>query len=182
MSHGLDSRLIDAQSQAVEIPLIQWKTTWNTYKHEFKAALRRMKKTGIEGVVVGDIHEIPRHEGWIDHVCNELDLDPIKPLWSHDPRQILSDFINERFEATVIVVKDDILDEKWLGRKIDKNFVKALNKFKGKVDPCGELGEYHTFVTNGPLFKRRIKILESRKVLKNGYWFLDISKYETLAK
>jgi len=120
MSHGLNSGLIVAQSEAIGIPLVQWRTAWNSYEREFKAALRRMREMGVEGVVFGDIHEIPRHEGWVDRVCKELDLVPVKPLWGHDPRQILSDFMDEGFEATVIMVKADVLGEGWLGRKVDR--------------------------------------------------------------
>ena len=181
MSHGLNAELIAAQSQAIGIPLVQWKTSWPSYGEGFKAALRRMKEMGVEGMVFGDIHEIPGHEGWVDSVCNELDLAPIKPLWGHEPRQVLSDFINKGFEATVIKVKADLLSEEWLGRKVDKSFVNDLMKLGG-VDPCGELGEYHTYVTDGPSFKRRIEILESEKILRNGYWYLDVTKYEVVGR
>jgi len=182
MSHGLDSELMAAQSQAIGIPIVQWKTTWNTYEREFKSALRRMKKMGVKGVVFGDVHEIPGHEGWVDRVCNELDIDPIKPLWGYDPMHVLSSFINEGFEATIIMVKADLLTEEWLGRKVDKRFVNDLMKLGGGVNLCGELGEYHTYVTDGPIFKKRIKILECDKVLKNGYWHLDIKRYEIAMK
>jgi diphthine-ammonia ligase len=181
MSHGLPSELIAAQSQAIGIPLVQWRTTWESYEREFKAAFRSMKEMGVEGIVFGDIHEIPKHEGWVDRVCGELNLVPIKPLWGHDPRQILSDLMDEGFQATVIMVKADVLGEEWLGRKVNKIFVSDLLKL-GKVDPCGELGEYHTYVTDGPLFKRRIKIHEAEKMLKDGYWYLDVTGYEVVIK
>jgi uncharacterized protein (TIGR00290 family) len=181
MSHGLNSGLIVAQSEAIGIPLVQWRTAWNSYEREFKAALRRMREMGVEGVVFGDIHEIPRHEGWVDRVCKELDLVPVKPLWGHDPRQILSDFMDEGFEATVIMVKADVLGEGWLGRKVDRGFVSDLLKLD-KVDPCGELGEYHTYVTDGPLFKRRINILEYDKILRDGYRYLNIIRHEVIGK
>lgn len=180
-SHGLNSKLIVAQSKAIEIPIIQRKATWNTYEQEFKIAIRELKKIGVNGAVFGDIY-LQEHKDWVDKACSELEIKPMEPLWGGKPEQILNAFIDEEFEAIVVRVKADLLSEKWLGRKIDKNFVKYLHQLKGKVDFCGELGEYHTFVTNGPLFKRRIKIIESRKVLKKGYWLLDISKYGTLAK
>jgi len=181
MSHGLDSGLIAAQSQAIGIPLVQWRTTWESYEREFNAALRRMKEMGVEGVVFGDIYEIPKHEGWVDRVCKESNMVPIKPLWGHDPRQILNDFMDEGFEATVIMVKADVLGEEWLGRKVDRRFVSDLLKLD-KVDPCGELGEYHTYVTDGPLFKRRIEILGCEKILRDGYRYLDITRYEVIGK
>lgn len=181
MSHGLDSELILAQSEAIGIPIVQREITWGTYERRFKSLILELKQSGIKGAVFGDVCNIPRHEGWIDRVCGELDIKPIKPLWDSDPEQLLTDFINEGFEAIVVMVKADLLGEEWLGRKIDENFIRDLRKLQKKVDIhlCGELGEYHTFVTGGPLFKRRIRILDSKRVLKNGHWFLDILMYET---
>lgn len=180
-SHGLNSELIVAQSRAIEIPIVQRVATWDTYEQKFKIVICELKKTGLSGAVFGDIY-LQEHKDWVDRVCGELEIQPIEPLWGGEPEQILNDFIDEGFEAVVVMVKADLLGEEWLGRKVDRSFVDDLRKLKGKVDFCGELGEYHTFVTNGPLFKRRIKILDSQRVLKNGYWLQDISKYEILTK
>jgi uncharacterized protein (TIGR00290 family) len=182
MSHGLHCSLISAQSQAIEIPLIQWITGWKTYGLEFISALSEMKKSGIQGIVFGDIHDIPNHEGWVDRVCKELQLVPIKPLWGQDPHKVIRDIIDLGFETTVISADSNILGEDWLGRKIDCKFVNDLQSFKQRVNPCGEYGEYHTYVINGPLFKRKIKILDYEKKLKDGRWLLDITKYEILSK
>jgi uncharacterized protein (TIGR00290 family) len=105
----------------------------------------------------------------------------MEPLWGLNPEQILTDFINAGFEAIVINVKADLFDEEWLGRKVDRSFLEDLRKLHSRhnVHVCGELGEYHTFVIDGPIFKCRIKTLDSKKVLKDGYWkywLLDISR------
>ena len=135
----------------------------------------------MSGVVTGDIYELPRHEkGWLDRVCKEVDITPIKPLWNRNTEHVVSDFINEGFEATVIIVKTDVLGEEWLGHRVDKQFLNDLIKL-GTVDPCGELGEYHTYVTNGPLFKKRIEILESEKTTRYDYGYLNINQYKTTA-
>lgn len=178
MSHGLDSKLICAQSQAIEIPIVQRKVTWDTYEREFKKAIGELKQIGVKGVVFGDV-DLQEHKDWVDRVCKGLNIEAIEPLWVTDPEQILTDFMKEGFEATVVRVKAGLFSKEWLGRKIDENFVRELHKLKNKSNfhILGEAGEYHTFVTGGPLFKRRIKILESDKVLKDGYWSLDISKW-----
>jgi diphthamide synthase (EF-2-diphthine--ammonia ligase) len=75
----------------------------------------------------------------------------------------------------------NLLSEKLLGHRIDRDFIKELIK-NPNVDLCGEAGEYHTFVTDGPLFKKRIKLIEVEKILNNGYWFWDIAKYEICCK
>ena len=80
---------------------------------------------------------------------------------------------------TIIVsVKAGLLGKEWLGRTIDHKFVKDLRRYNREIDPCGEDGEFHTFVIDGPLFKHRLKIVESGKILEDGYWFLDVSKFE----
>jgi len=181
MSHGLDSKLMAAQSQAIKIPIVQKGVTWDTYEKGFKTAIRELKRMGVSGAVFGDI-DVQEHKDWVNRICNELDIKQVMPLWGRDPEQILTDFIDEGFEAIVVMVKADLLGEEWLGRRVDESFVSNLLKLKNKVHLCGELGEYHTYVTNGPFFKRRIKILDSSRILKNGCRFLDISKYEVSGK
>jgi diphthine-ammonia ligase len=180
--HMLNAKLLDAQSQAIGIPIVKWKTTPDTYEQEFKKALWQMKAEGVKGLVTGDIYEVPLHEkGWLDRVCKEVDIKPIKPLWGYDTRQVLSDFIDEGFEATVIIVKTEVMGAEWLGRKVNKEFLSDLLKV-GTIDPCGERGEYHTYVTDGPLFKKRIRILETEKMTRDGYGYLGIKRYESTAK
>jgi len=184
MSHGLDSKLILAQSEAVGIPMVQRGVAWKTYEKEFKSVVRELKQNGVEGAVFGDICNIAGHEGWLDRVCSELGIIPIKPLWDTDPEQLLTDFIGEGFKALIVMVKTDLFGKEWLGRKIDEAFMTDLWKLKEKVDihPCGELGEYHTFVYDGPLFSKRIKILDVKKKLMEGCWFLDIEGYDIVEK
>lgn len=187
MSHGLDPRLIAAQAEAIGIPLVQVKTSWDSYEADFKKTIRELKpststgsgQAGIEGMVFGDI-DLQEHRDWVERVCKELGIQPILPLWGLDREQILNDFINEGFEAIVVAVKADILGENWLGRRIDKQFLEDLSGVKDEIgiDLSGEKGEYHTFVTNGPPFKQHIKILGSRKVLRGGYRFLELLRYE----
>jgi len=181
MSHGLDSKLIAAQSQAIKVPIVQKEVTWDTYEKGFKTAIRELKRMGMRGAVFGDI-DVQEHKDWVDRICNELGIKPVMPLWGLDPKRILTDFIDEGFEAIVVMVKADLLGEEWLGRKVDRNFVNDLLKLGSRVHLCGELGEYHTFVFDGPLFRMRLEILDSKKIARNGYWFLDISKYRISGK
>jgi len=182
MSHGLDSKLMVAQSKAIGIPIIQREVTWDTYEERFKAAMRELKQIGVEGAVFGDI-DIKEHKDWVNRVCSEVGITPMEPLWGLDPEQTLTNFIGEGFEAIVVNVKAELFGEEWLGRRVDRRFLEDLQKFRSKHDfhICGELGEYHTLVTDGPIFKKRIRILDSRRVLKEGYWrfwLLDILRYE----
>ena len=180
--HLIRSDMLDAQSQAIGIPIVKWTTKPDTYEQDFKKALGQMKEKGVEGIVTGDVYDVALHEaGWLDRVCKEVGLTPVKPLWHRDTQQILSEFISEGFKATVVGVKTDVLGMEWLGREINQEFFDDLLKL-GTVDPCGERGEFHTFVTDGPLFKKRIEILESERVKLNGNGRLVINRFDVKPK
>jgi diphthine-ammonia ligase len=180
--HMISSELLDAQSQAIGIPIVKQITTPDTYEQDFKKALMQMKTKGMDGLVTGDIYDVALHEaGWLDRICEEVGLKLIKPLWHRDTQQVLNEFINEGFKATVVRVKNELLGMEWLGREVNKEFYNDLLKL-GTVDPCGERGEYHTFVTDGPLFKKQIKILESKKTTLNGYGRFEIKRFEVKPK
>jgi diphthine-ammonia ligase len=180
--HMIRSDMLDAQSQALRIPIVKWTTTPDTYEQDFKKALLQMKADGIEGIVTGDVFDVALHEaGWLDRICKEVGLTPVRPLWHRDTQQILNEFINEGFKATLVRVKTDVLGLEWLGREINRKFFDDLLKL-GTVDPCGEHGEFHTFVTDGPMFKNRIEILESEKTKLNSHGRLVIKRFEVKPK
>ena len=181
--HLIRSDMLDAQSEVIGIPIVKWTTTAETYEQDFKNALRKMKAEGVEGIVTGDVFDVALHEaGWLDRICKEVGLTPVRPLWHRDTQQILDEFISDGFKATLVRVKLDLLGMDWLGREIDRKFFDDLLKL-GTVDLCGEHGEFHTFVTDGPLFKnKRIEILESEKTRLNGHGRLVIKRFEVKPK
>ena len=181
--HMIRSDMLDAQSQAIGIPIAKRMTTPDTYEQEFKKALLQLKTEGVEGIVTGDVFDVALHEaGWLDRICKEIGLTPVRPLWHRDTRPILEEFINAGFKAILVRIKTDLLGMEWLGREINNRFLDDLLKL-GTVDPCGENGEFHTFVTDGPLFKKmRIEILESEKVKLNGNGRLVIKRFEVKPK
>ena len=173
--HGTEARLIQLQSQAIGIPLLQKETTPNGYESEFKEAVKSLLPNGIKGMVFGDIF-LDEHREWVERVCGELGIKAVEPLWNKRSEEVLADFIAAGFEAIIVSAKAELIDEDWVGRRVSRDF---LNYLKGKnIDVCGENGEYHTLVINGPLFKRRIEIIETRTINRNNYWFLDTVKYQ----
>ncbi len=178
-SHGLSAGVLQTQAQAVGIPLVQRRTGRDNYEAEFKDMLRSFRQEGIEGGIFGDI-DFEEHLQWVERVCQETDIIAHLPLWGESQDKILRDFIGLGFESVVVATKAELLGEEWLGRKIDLDFIKdlaELSKTKS-ITPCGEAGEYHTLVVDGPLFQKRMHILETRKTLRDEHWFLDILKSE----
>ena len=181
--HMIPSGILDAQSEAIGIPLMKQVTTAETYENDFKRALRILKAKGAEGLVTGDIYEVAGHEeGWLGRVLKEVGMQPIKPLWMGDTKQIYLDYLKTGFQATVVRTNLSKLGEEWLGRVLNKKFYDDILKL-GNVDACGEGGEYHTVVTDGPTFKKKIEILETQKhKLDGGFGYLEIKKFEVKPK
>jgi uncharacterized protein (TIGR00290 family) len=182
-THGLSAKVLQEQSQAIGIPLVQRKTSWQSYEGEFKRMVNDLKQKGIKGGVFGDI-DLPGHRDWVERVCREVDITPYLPLWGQEQERILKDFIDLGFEAIVVATKADILGEDWVGRKIDRDFIDQLSELKKTKDItlCGEAGEYHTLVVDGPLFQKRLEITTSRRAFRDNHWFLEILSTELRAK
>lgn len=180
--HGIRADLLDAQAQALDMPLVKFVTTPETYEKRFKEALVGFKAQGVTGLVTGDIYEVAEHEEhWLERVCKEIGYTPVRPLWQGDTKQIFKDYISTGFKSTVVRTKLSLLGEEWLGRQLDERFlIDILNV--PNVDPCGEGGEYHTVVTDGPIFRNRISLLETKKSSQGNFGHLDIVRFEVKPK
>lgn len=176
--HMIRSDLLDAQADAIGIPLIKKQIGNETYERDFKAALAELKAKGVEGLVTGDICEVAVHEkGWLNRVCSEMELTPIRPLWLGDTKQIYLNFIEAGFRAIVVRINPSKLGVEWLGRVLNTGFYEDIVKL-GSIDPCGEGGEYHTVVTDGPYFKKRIELLETHKHNPKGVFdYLEVKDF-----
>ena len=180
--HGIPTSLLDAQAAALGVPLLKQVTEPAKYEQIFKEVMAGFKARGVEGLVTGDIYEVAMHEErWLERVCKEIGLVPIRPLWQGDTKQIFKDYISAGFKATVVRTKLAVLGIDWLGRELNQQFLEDISKLPN-VDPCGEGGEYHTIVTDGPNFKNSVSITEAQKSSKGGYGHLDIARFEIIPK
>ncbi len=175
-SHGMSAELLKAQAEAMEIPIVQRKTTWGEYETVFKKAVNDLQ---VGGGIFGDI-DVWEHREWVERVCAEVGVKPYLPLWGMGRREVVNEFMGERFEAIIIATKADILNESYIGCTLDEALIEDLSQ--NNIDVCGEGGEYHTLVLDGPIFKNRIDILEGEKILKGEKWFFDIKDYRTSEK
>jgi diphthine-ammonia ligase len=172
--HGIEASLIQKQAQAIGIPLLQQEVSPEQYWLDFTDNLKkRIEK--VDGIVFGDIF-LEECFAASKKVCDELGVELIEPLWKKKSEDILEEFIAAEFSAVVVSAQATLLGREWLGRTIDKSFIEDMKKVKD-VDLCGENGEFHTFVTSGPLFRQKITIEESSPYLSCGFWFLDIQRY-----
>jgi diphthine-ammonia ligase len=178
-SHELNPALIRAQSQALGLPLLQ--RDFYSYEEEFKKAALELRARG-EGIDAAVFGHIETHKPLVDRICHDLDIDLILPLWKQNSEKIINEIIDAGFEVILVSVKDGLLGKEWLGRRIDDKFIADLRKANSTVDPCGENGEFHTLVLDGPIFKKKIMITRSDPVFKDGYWFLNISEFSLQEK
>jgi len=175
-SHGVSTALLRLQAEAMGIPLVQRRTTWKDYEEEFKKAITDFRSKGIQAGMFGDI-DLQEHKDWVERVCKEIGIKPILPLWKGKREELLREFIQVGFKAIVVATNADFLDQEWLGREINREFIEEL-KVLGNIDLCGEKGEYHTFVYDGPIFKKPVIFTTGKKILKDKHWFLEVKLSE----
>ena len=173
-SHRIRKDCLRGQSEAIRIPIIQRKTSWENYEREFKSAVLELKENGLEAGVFGDV-DLQEHRDWVERVCKDLGVKPILPLWKEKREKIIKDFIEANFKAIVIVTQANLLGKEWLGKKIDEEFIDNLKSLTN-VDLCGEKGEYHTFVYDRPIFEKQVKFAVGKSVFKDEHWFLEVLK------
>ncbi len=168
-SHGIPATVLRLQSKAIGVPIIQVRTSWENYEENFKKVVTELKGKGIQGGVFGDM-DLEEHREWIERLCSELQIKPLLPLWGVEPGKLLAEFLGYGFTAIVVATR---LEESLLGRSLDKSFLDEIQKFN--CHPCGESGEYHTFVTSGPIFKKPLKVTQGKRERRDNVWFLELS-------
>lgn len=170
--------MIEEQARSIGVELLQKEVVGNDYEKQFLEALFELKSFGVDGIVFGDI-DVEQNRQWCENVCKKAGVRAYFPLWNLDQARILNDFLAEGFKAIVVALNSKFLDEEWLGKVIGPdllNQIETLNVYRltTKITPCGEMGEYHTFVFDGPLFRFPIHYKLGEKVFKEGYWLIDL--------
>ena len=180
-SHGIRTRILQLQGEAIGLPVVQVRSSWKSYETEFKKAISSLQERGVEVGIFGDI-DLEEHREWVERVSKESGISAVLPLWGEKKREnLIQELIEAGFETVIVATRKDLLGLEWLGRGIDHAFVREISKVRG-VDISGENGEYHTFVVSGPIFKKRLKILKSEKITREDHCFLDISACELVKK
>jgi diphthine-ammonia ligase len=171
-SHGLLSEALQAQAAAMGIPLRTVAAAWDDYEVRFKDQAAHFRNENILHGVFGDI-DLEPHREWVERVCRESGISAHLPLWKGSRRDLVLEFIGAGFKAIIVVVNTGKMPDRFLGRSIDTALIDELEAIG--VDACGENGEFHTFVFDGPLFKKRLPFTTGDVIEKEGYAFLPIT-------
>ncbi len=171
-SHHLSVAVLKAQAEAMTIPIVQRQAAWGSYEEEFKKALAVFKEEGVQAGVFGDI-DVQEHRDWVERVSSESGLNAMLPLWQRSRESLMDEFIAAGFKAVIVAVKLECMGSEWLGRQLDRQFAEDMKRLP-QVDLCGENGEYHTFVYDGPLFKKPVVFAAGKKILEGKHCFLEL--------
>lgn len=171
-SHALTRPLIEKQAESLGLQPVFRSASWEQYEAEFTKALHEFKRSGIEVGVFGDIC-VDAHREWVRRVCSAAGIEAVHPLWNRDRRELLEEFIRLGFTARIVVINEQKLEKRFLGKVIQPQSVSEMEE--AGIDPSGESGEYHTVVTNGPIFSSRVEIKTVGEEYHDGYWFLKLS-------
>ena len=183
--HGVREELLDEQADALGLPL---RKVWlpempemSAYDDAMNKAFTDIKSSGAVTTIFGDIflEDLRRYR---EEKLQEVQIKPVFPLWKLNTQELVIQFIESGFKAITVCVDERVLDKSFAGRVIDRDFI---NDLPSSVDPCGENGEYHSYVFDGPIFSRSINFIRGELVRKTyqdpgsereeaGFWYQDI--------
>ena len=147
-SHGVSVQLMRAQAAALKLDIEFLSASWKEYEYQFIEKLTFLKSLGIQSGIFGDI-DLIAHREWEEKVCVAAGIAACLPLWNEDRLSLVSEFFHAGFKARVSCVDGRFLDDTFVGCEFDQSFIDRL---PAGVDACGENGEFHTFVYDGPNF------------------------------
>lgn len=173
--HGVRRCLLEEQSRslgiAVEKIFISSQASNEEYEARLKEKLLAYKQEGVLSVVIGDIflEDLRRYR---EENLAKLGMRGIFPLWKQDTRHLARTFITLGFKAVITCVDTQVLDSRFAGREFDSTF---LSELPAGVDPCGENGEFHSFVYDGPIFRYPIACRRGQSILRDHrFCFYDL--------
>jgi uncharacterized protein (TIGR00290 family) len=172
--HGVRRELVEAQASAAGLPLWKVPLPWPCSNQEYEAAMSsacaRAIDAGVEAVAFGDLF-LEDVRQYREDRMRGLGLTPVFPLWKLDTRQLLSDMGAAGMRSRIVCLDPRKLPASFAGRDLDQQL---LDEFPAGIDPCGENGEFHTFVYDGPMFNHAVPIQRGETVTRDGFVFTDL--------
>lgn len=172
--HDVLRELVERQARAIGLPLrvvrIPRDAPNEVYEARLAAALADDRRRGIERIAFGDLH-LEDIRAYRERVADAMGLRPHFPIWRRDPAALAHDFVRLRFEAVLVCVDTRVLDASFAGRELDDELLRELPP---AVDPCGENGEFHTFVHAGPVLREPVPIARGEVTSRPPFAFCDL--------
>jgi uncharacterized protein (TIGR00290 family) len=172
--HAVREELLDRQAAAVGLPCrkvrIPWPCPNDAYEAEMARALAAARAEGVTRVVFGDLF-LADVRAYREAKMAGSGIEPLFPLWGRDTRRLARELLDGGLRATLTCVDPRALDPAFAGRAFDAALLADLPE---GVDPCGERGEFHTFVSAGPMFSAPIAVAPGEVVTREGFVFADL--------
>lgn len=170
--HGVPAELLENIAESLDLPIELVKTRpGEDYAKDFEAALVKLREQGVSACVFGDI-DIQAHYDWCASRCRAAGLESRFPLWHGGRRELVYEFIDAGFKAVITIVDTPRLGEGFLGKTLTRELAEEIAA--AGADICGENGEYHTFVWDGPLFRKPIPYTFGAPVHRDAYAILPV--------
>lgn len=172
--HGVRRVLLERQAESLGLTLRQVPipvgASNEEYEREMAAAFSEYRERGVEEVVFGDLF-LEDVRAYREQFLARHKMRGLYPVWMRDTGEFVREFIALGFRAVVTCVNSEALDGSFAGRLIDEEFIASL---PAGVDPCGERGEFHSFVFAGPSFKDEVGFTVGERVFRDSFWFCDL--------
>jgi diphthine-ammonia ligase len=147
--------VIQAHAEALSLPLSLHPTTPATFEPVFLSALGALRSEGIGGLIFGDSH-LANVRAWYEQLVRAAGLEHVEPIWGEPPGQLVREVLARGYTAVITCIEEAKTEPAWLGQQLSPELIAAFER-RG-IDPCGEYGEYHTLVTDGPLFRAPLPV------------------------
>lgn len=170
-SHGLPENVLKAQAERMGLPLETGNASWEKYETEFIKKLKFFRQEGVDMGVYGDI-DLEDHKKWVEKVSAEAGMEVYHPLWGEPRKRLLTELIDEEFKAIITVVDTERMSEDYLGREFTKELIEELEALG--VDACGEEGEFHTIIVDGPIFVEPVPVTFGDVKTVDRYRMMDV--------
>lgn len=164
-AHRLKENIIKAQANAIGTEYLIGRALFSEYEDVFVNNLKAFKKQGIEFGIFGDI-DLDEHRDWVEKVCKKAGIKAVLPLWKTDRKELVKEFLDLGFKARIILVNKKMIDTKFLGHDLSHSLLDEIEKCG--ADVCGENGEYHTVVYDGPIFQKPVDIKCKDEIIPVG--------------
>ena len=172
--HGVRRVLLERQAESIGLPLhavlIPPECVNAIYELRMREALEEHFAGGVRRIAFGDIF-LEDLRMYREQNLAQIGMQALFPIWKRDSRELARDFLRLGFQAITVCVDPGVLDPSFVGRALDESFFADLPP---GVDPCGENGEFHTFVFDGPVFRTPVRFIPGEKVLREGFYFCDL--------